>query len=184
VADILLSCTEVALLTCHASVVLCPNATLAGVAAKLLMTGIDWVPVPLPPQLPRKSARQRKAHAAKLARIRSNRTAAIISANCKGSLAIAPGAQVRASNRGPQTAHLWLAGVIGALTSAHGDLPCGIPRQARFWFAGVYISHLVKPHLASQKSPNPFRLLSLHTLYVQIGIPKNILFANYSPLGS
>jgi len=46
------------------------------------------------------------------------------------------------------------------------------------------LAHLVKPLLTSQKSPNPFRFLSLHGLYVHICIPKNILFAHYSPLGS
>jgi len=43
------------------------------------------------------------------------------------------------------------------------------------------LAHLVKPPLAFQKSPNPFRFLSLHGLYVHIRIPKFILFAHYSP---
>jgi hypothetical protein len=44
-----------------------------------------------------------------------------------------------------------------------------------------YISHVVKPGLSSQKSPNPFPLLSLHGLYVHICVPNNILFAHRSP---
>ena len=65
---------------------------------------------------------------------------------------------------------------------ASGDPPSGSLAHT-FRRAGVRtISHLVKPLLTSQKSPNLFRLLSLHALYVHIGIPKNILFAHYSPL--
>lgn len=44
------------------------------------------------------------------------------------------------------------------------------------------LARLVKPRLASRKSPNPCRLLSLHSLYVHMCIPINILFAHYSPL--
>ena|SRR5208283_1353707 len=38
----------------------------------------------------------------------------------------------------------------------------------------------VKLPFPSQKSLKPFRLFALHTLYVHIGIPNNILFAHYS----
>jgi hypothetical protein len=46
------------------------------------------------------------------------------------------------------------------------------------------LAHPVKPLFASEKSPNPFRFLSLHGLYVHFSSPKNILFARYSPICS
>ena len=39
------------------------------------------------------------------------------------------------------------------------------------------IAHPVKPRLTFQKSPNPFRVLSLHNLYGHSCIANNILFA-------
>ena len=43
------------------------------------------------------------------------------------------------------------------------------------------LPHRVKPLLTLRKSPNCFRLLGLHGLYVHICIPKFILFAHCSP---
>jgi hypothetical protein len=77
-ADTLLSCTEVVLLTCHASVVVCPSVTVAGEAVKLLMTGVDGggvaEPFP-PPQLLRRTARERKPNAVRWDRIGERDTA-------------------------------------------------------------------------------------------------------------
>jgi hypothetical protein len=94
VPDTLLTCTEVAPLTCHASVVLCPSAMLAGVAVKLLITGSDdGGGLAPPPQLLRSKLSQRKAPAPKLARMKLARitirapakSVALIGADCKGS---------------------------------------------------------------------------------------------------
>ncbi len=43
------------------------------------------------------------------------------------------------------------------------------------------IAHIVNPRLSSQKSPNPFRMLSLRSMYVYSCMENNILFAYCAP---
>jgi hypothetical protein len=43
------------------------------------------------------------------------------------------------------------------------------------------VAHLVKSPLSVQKSPNPFRMLSLRSMYVHSCMENNILFAYYAP---
>lgn len=50
--------------------------------------------------------------------------------------------------------------------------PQGKPRPS--------IAHLVKPHLAPQKPPKPFRSLPLSTVYLHVCMANNILFAHHS----
>ena len=106
-----------------------------------------------------------------------------------------------ARNRGPRTARFWLAGAIervGVVGRAGVEEPKGVPvldvigeEPAKIDSAvpmhpatlyTVCLAHLVKPLLTSKKPPNSFRFLCVHGLYVHICIPKNILFARYSPL--
>src|ERR1017187_7415452 len=48
------------------------------------------------------------------------------------------------------------------------------------WTTPPFIAHLVKPHFTLQKSPIPFRLLPLPSVYIRMCMPNNILFVYYS----